>query len=186
MKYQIVGKNIVVTDAIRNALEKKLSRMDKYFVIGDDIDCRAVVSKIRSTAKVEVTIFTKHMIFRAEETDPDLYSAFDKAIDSLEGQMRKLKTRLSRRNRVGLGEAIAQAIAFDNIEGEAVDESEHKVVRLKSIYLEPMSLEDAIMRMEALSHKFFLYLDAEDNLISLLYIRNDGGYGIIQAENKIK
>ena len=100
--------------------------------------------------------------------------------------MRKLKTRLSRRNRVGLGEAIAQAIAFDNIEGEAVDESEHKVVRLKSIYLEPMSLEDAIMRMEALSHKFFLYLDAEDNLISLLYIRNDGGYGIIQAENKIK
>lgn len=110
MKYQIVGKNIVVTDAIRNALEKKLSRMNKYFVIDNDIDCRAVVSKIRSTAKVEVTIFTKHMIFRAEESDADLYAAFDKAIDSLEGQMRKLKTRLSRRNRVGLGKQLLKLL----------------------------------------------------------------------------
>lgn len=188
MKYQIVGKNIVVTDAIKSALEKKLSRMNKYFIMDDDenIDIRVVISKTRSTAKVEITIFTKYMIFRAEEKDEDLYAAFDKAIDTLEGQMRKLKTRLSRRNRISLGEAIAEAIALDNIEEVKEDVKDSKVVRLKSIYLEPMSLEDAIVRMEALSHNFFLYLDAEDNLISLLYIRNDGGYGIIQAENEIK
>lgn len=182
MKYQIVGKNIVVTDAIRNALEKKLSRMDKYFIINDDIDCRAVISKHRAMAKVEVTIFTKLIDFRSEEQDPDLYAAFDKAIDSLEKQMRKLKTRMSRKNRMSL----ADAIAFDNFEAIDVPEADEKVVRMKSIYLEPMDLEDAITRMEALSHKFFLYLDQEDGLISLLYVRNDGGYGIIQAENKIK
>lgn len=181
MKYQIVGKNIIVTDAIRTALEKKLSRMNKYFIINDDIDCRAVVSKHRTMAKVEVTIFTKHLDFRSEEKDPDLYAAFDKAIDSLEQQMRKLKTRMSRKKDMSLGEAIA----FANFEGAPLDD-DGKVVRMKSIFLEPMDLEDAIMRMEALGHKFFMYLDAEDNLISLLYVRNDGGYGIIQAENKIK
>ncbi|NMA23625.1 MAG: ribosome-associated translation inhibitor RaiA [Spirochaetales bacterium] len=181
MKYQIVGKNIIVTDAIRTALEKKLSRMDKYFIINDDIDCRAVVSKYRTMAKVEVNIFTKHLDFRSEEKDPDLYAAFDKAIDSLEQQMRKLKTRMSRKKDMSLGEAIA----FANFEGAPLDD-DGKVVRMKSIFLEPMDLEDAIMRMEALGHKFFMYLDAEDNLISVLYVRNDGGYGIIQAENKIK
>lgn len=181
MKYQIVGKNIIVTDAIRTALEKKLSRMNKYFIINDDIDCRAVVSKHRTMAKVEVTIFTKQLDFRSEEKDPDLYAAFDKAIDSLEQQMRKLKTRMSRKKDMSLGEAIA----FANFEGAPLDD-DGKVVRMKSIFLEPMDLEDAIMRMEALGHKFFMYLDAEDNLISLLYVRNDGGYGIIQAENKIK
>lgn len=181
MKYQIVGKNIVVTDAIRSVLEKKLSRMNKYFIITDEIDCRAVISKHRTDAKVEVTIFTKFLDFRSEEKDPDLYAAFDKAIDSLEQQMRKLKTRLNRKNKLSLGEAVA----FENFEAlETSDED--KVVRMKSIYLEPMDLEDAITRMEALGHKFFLYLDQEDELISLLYVRNDGGYGIIQAENKIK
>ncbi len=182
MKYQIVGKNIVVTDAIRSALEKKLSRMDKYFIINDDVDCRAVVSKHRAVAKVEVTIFTKFLDFRSEEKDPDLYSAFDKAVDSLEAQMRRLKNRLSRKNKL----SISEAIAFENFEAIEVDAEDEKVVRMKSIYLEPMDLEDAITRMEALGHKFFLYLDQEDGLISLLYIRNDGGYGIIQAENKIK
>jgi putative sigma-54 modulation protein len=132
-------------------------------------------------AKVEVTIFTKLLDFRSEEKDPDLYAAFDKAIDSLEQQMRKLKTRMSRKKDMSLGEAIA----FANFEGAPLDD-DGKVVRMKSIFLEPMHLDDAITRMEALGHKFYLYLDAEDNLISLLYVRNDGGYGIIQAENKIK
>lgn len=181
MKYQIVGKNIVVTDAIRNILEKKLSRMNKYFIINDNVECRAVVSSYKTVAKVEVTIFTKMLDFRAEEKDEDLYAAVDKAIDSLEQQMRKLKTRMSRKNKLSLGESVA----FENF--ESLDETEEeRVVRMKSIFLEPMTLDEAITRMEALGHKFFLYLDAEDKLISLLYVRNDGGYGIIQAENKVK
>lgn len=180
MKYQIVGKNIKVTDAIRQALEKKLSRMDKYFLINDDIVCRAVVSAYKVGAKVEVTIFTKMLDFRAEEKGDDLYATFDKVIDALEQQMRKLKTRMSRRNR----QAFAESIAFENIEAHS-EEEEDTVVRTKSIFLEPMVLDEAILRMQALGHNFFLYLDAEDNLISLLYVRDDGGYGIIQAENEI-
>lgn len=181
MKFQIVGKNIVVTDAIKAAVEKKLSKMNKYFIIDDNVLCRALVRSYKVGAKVEVTIFTPHMDFRVEEQDDDLYAAVDKAIDKLEQQMRKLKTRLDRRNKMSLGEALM----MENIVAEA-DEEDDKVVRIKSIFLEPMDLDEAITRMEALNHSFFMYLDSEDNLISLLYHRNDGGYGIIQAENKIK
>ena len=169
MKYQIIGKNIEVTEGIKEALLKKLHRMDKYFVINDDVECRAVVRTYKTGQKVEITIFTKMMDFRAEVIDNDLYAAFDLAIDKLEGQMRKLKTRLDRRNKDGLGKSIA----FEN-------------VRTKSYLLSPMSMEEAITRMEALGHDFFMYLDVDDDMISVLYRRDNGGLGIIQAENKLK
>lgn len=182
MKYQIIGKNIEVTDGIKEALLKKMSRMDKYFVIDDDVTCRAVVRTYKTGQKVEITIFTKMMDFRAEVVDDDLYAAFDLAIDKLEGQMRKLKTRLGRRNRDGLGKSIA----FENFDAEQEEEENDEVIRTKSYMLTPMSVDEAITRMEALGHNFFMYLDDEDQMISVLYRRADGGLGIIQAENSLK
>ena len=127
MKYQIIGKNIEVTEGIKEALLKKMSRMDKYFVIDDDVTCRAVVRTYKTGQKVEITIFTKMMDFRAEVVDDDLYAAFDLAIDKLEGQMRKLKTRLDRRNRDGLGKSIA----FENFDAEQEEEENDEVIRTK-------------------------------------------------------
>lgn len=181
MKYQIVGKNIQVTDAIANVIKKKLSKMDRYFIIDEDVTCRALVRTYKVGAKVEVTIFTKMMDFRAEVKDNDLYAAVDLAIDKLEGQFRKLKTRLDRSKRQGLADSINLA----NIKEDKAEAVLDEVVRTKSIFLDPMSIEEAITRMEALGHSFFMYLDVDDKLISVLYRRNDGGYGIIQAENKI-
>ena len=182
MKYQIIGKNIEVTEGIKEALLKKLRRMDKYFVINDDVECRAVVRTYKTDQKVEITIFTKMMDFRAEVIDNDLYAAFDLAIDKLEGQMRKLKTRLDRRNKDGLGKSIA----FENFEAEKEEAESDEIVRTKSYLLSPMSMEEAITRMEALGHDFFMYLDIDDDMISVLYRRDNGGLGIIQAENKLK
>jgi putative sigma-54 modulation protein len=181
MKYQIVGKNIEVTEAIANVIKKKMIRLDRYFVINDEVTCRAVVRSYKVGAKVEITIFTKMMDFRAEVKDNDLYAAVDFAIDKLEGQMRKLKTRLDRSKRQG----IADSLILENIESEKISTTMEEVVRTKSIFLNPMSIDDAITRMEALGHTFFVYLDIDDHLVSVLYRRNDGGYGIIQAENKI-
>ena len=182
MKYQIIGKNIEVTEGIKEALLKKLRRMDKYFVINNDVECRAVVRTYKTGQKVEITIFTKMMDFRAEVIDNDLYAAFDLAIDKLEGQMRKLKTRLDRRNKDGLGKSIA----FENFEAEKEEAESDEIVRTKSYLLSPMSMEEAITRMEALGHDFFMYLDIDDDMISVLYRRDNGGLGIIQAENKLK
>ncbi|MDD7618384.1 MAG: ribosome-associated translation inhibitor RaiA [Bacillales bacterium] len=181
MKYQIIGKNISVTDAIRDDIERKLRRMDKYFVINDDVLCRAVVRSYTVGAKVEITIFTKEMDFRAEVKNDDLYAAVDLAVDKLEGQMRKLKTRMDRTKE---SDSLGRALAMENIIEDA-EEDKEEIVRTKSIRLEPMSIDEAITRMEALGHSFFLYLDEEDDEIAVVYRRIDGGYGVIEAENRL-
>ena len=181
MKYQIIGKNIQVTDAISSAIKKKLSRMDKFFLINDEIECRAVVSVHGETQRVEITIFLPQMPLRAEVEDADLYAAIDLAIDKLVGQMRKVKTRMDCSGRT----SFAEAVQFQELEEEQGDKEEDVVVRAKSYYLQSMKIDEAILRMEALGHDFFLYLDEEDDRISVVYIRRDGGYGVIQAENPI-
>ena len=181
MKYQIIGKNIEVTDAIRADIERKLGRMDKYFLIKDDVLCRTVVRSYKVGAKVEVTIFTKAMDFRTEVKNDDLYAAVDLAIDKLEGQMRKLKTRMDRSKEAA---SLGEALALESFEADEAEEDE--IVRTKSIYLEPMTIEEAVTRMEAIGHSFFMYLDSDDDQISVVYKRFDGGYGVLQAENKLK
>lgn len=191
MKYEISGKQITITEGIDSHIRKKLSRMEKYFLINENVTCRVVCSAKKQKAKVEITIFIPAMTLRAEVEHEDLYAAVDLAIDKLQGQMRKLKTRLDRSN--AKKQNLGRAIAFENIEDmemlmedeEAVSKKD-TVVRAKSYYLEPMSIDEAITRMDALGHNFFVYLDEDDDRISVAYVRNDGGYGVIQAENPIK
>jgi len=182
MKYQIVGKNIDVTSAISNTIQKKLDHLNKFFVIKDDVTCRVVVRSYKVGAKVEITIFTPMMDVRAEVKDDDLYTAVDLALDKLNNQLRKLKTRIKNYKHAGLGESII----LDAIESEKAKSNKDEVVRTKSIFLNPMTMEEAITRMEALGHNFFVYLDVEDKQISILYHRQDGGFGLIQAENKLQ
>ena len=182
MKYTIVGKNIQVTDGISNKIQSKLAKMDKYFDANDDVQCRAVVRSYKNGAKVEVTIFTKAMTFRSEVTHEDLYAAVDLTIDKLEGQMRKLKTQLERKYG---HESLGKSIIYDAIEEAEEEAEESEVVRTKSYDLVPMTLDEAITRMEALGHDFFLYLDTDDEKISVVYARHEGGYGLIQAENEV-
>ena len=183
MKYQIIGKNIEVTDSIRYEVEKKLSRMDKFFVINDDVLARVVVRSYTVGAKVEITIFTKEFTFRTEVRNNDLYAAVDLAIDKLRDQMRKLKTRMDRSNKA---DSLGKAIVLEEIEEEEAAEELEEVVRTKSIYLDPMDLDSAITRMEALGHSFFIYLDSDDNQVCVAYKRLDGGYGVIEVENQLK
>ena len=182
MKYQIIGKNIHITDAISSSVQKKVGKLDKYFVITEDIECRVVASVHSEIQKVEITIFLPQMTLRAEVENNDLYAAIDLAIDKLRGQLRKLKTRMDRSNgKISLG----RAIDFEQVQDDEKQEND-VVVRTKSYYLEPMSLEEAIARMDGLGHNFFLYLDKEDDKIAVVYQRKDGGYGVIEAENPIK
>ena len=183
MKYQIIGKNIKITEGISAAIEKKLHKMDKYFLINDEVDCRVVCSTHETEQKIEVTIFLPQMPLRAEVTSQDLYAALDIAVDRLEGQMRKNKTRMDRSNN---RMSLAESIDFEQVQAEKEPEEKDVVVRAKSYYLQAMDIEEAITRMQALGHDFFLYLDKEDDRISVVYNRRDGGYGVIQAENPIK
>lgn len=176
MKVQIYGKNITVTPAIAEKIENKLSHLEKYFIIDENVVANVVVRVYPNKQKIEVTIPTKYAVLRTEVIDDDLYAAIDRAIDKLEDQIRRQKTRLTRKNKEKL------AYAFIEEDFEVMDEDDEELVKTKSIVPDTMELDEAIMRMEMLNHNFFIYRDDETNEIAVVYKRNDGGYGLIETE----
>ena len=173
MRFDIVGKNIEVTPAMREKIEKKLSGFDKYLLIDDDVIARVVTRVYPNSQKVEVTIPTKVGILRTEVENDDLYSAIDLAVDKLEEQLRRQKTRLEKRHRDSLAEAFLQQ------EMEAEEDIE---VKTKSVHIEDMDLEEAIMAMELVGHTFFVYKDEETGQPAIVYKRHNGGYGLIEID----
>lgn len=173
MKVSIYGKNVEVTPAMQEKIEKKLSFLSKYFVIDEDTTASVVVSVLPLKQKIEVTIPTRYGILRAEVAHDDLYSAIDLVVDKLEDQIRRQKTRLSRKNRDGLAKAFLDEDYF---------QEEEIVVKTKSISPEAMELDEAVMRMEMLGHTFFIYRDIGSDNVCVVYKRHDGGYGLIETE----
>lgn len=177
MKVQIYGKNITVTPAIAEKIEKKLNHLEKYFIIDENVIANVVVRVYPNKQKIEVTIPTKFAVLRAEVVHDDLYAAIDLAIDKLEDQIRRQKTRLTRKNKEKLAYAFLETEELD----EEYDEAD-EVVKTKSIVPDIMELDEAIMRMEMLNHNFFIYRDDETKEIAVVYKRHDGGYGLIETE----
>lgn len=177
MKVQIYGKNITVTPAIVEKIEKKLNHLEKYFIIDENVIANVVVRVYPNKQKIEVTIPTKFAVLRAEVVHDDLYAAIDLAIDKLEDQIRRQKTRLTRKNKEKLAYAFLETEELD----EEYDEAD-EVVKTKSIVPDTMELDEAIMRMEMLNHNFFIYRDDETKEIAVVYKRHDGGYGLIETE----
>ncbi|OLR65155.1 ribosome hibernation-promoting factor, HPF/YfiA family [Peptoniphilus porci] len=174
MLLNFVGKNIELTESLKNVAEKKFSKLDKYF--SKEVEARVVFSTIREEQTVEVTIFLPKTIIRAEETTDDMYSSMDNAVDALARQIRKHKTKLKRRYQNN------ETIRFDEIvEKEKVEEPENKIVKRKNFELSPMNEEEAILQMELLNHNFYVFLDADTDEVSVIYKRKDGNYGKIEV-----
>ena len=176
MKIIVRGKNIEITEAIESKISDKLSKLDKYFIMSDNVEAKVLIRTYPLGQKIEVTIPTEYVLLRAEVVDQDLYNAIDLVIDKLEGQIRKYKTRLSRKSK-------DNKLAFNIASIEPLeDQEEDIVVKTKTISPKPMDMEEAIMQMELIGHSFFVYRDTETNLISVAYKRHDGGYGLIETE----
>lgn len=175
MKFNIHGKNIEVTDAIRGYIESKIGRLDKYF---KDTDLEAVVNlRVRGKEQiVEVTIPASKMVLRAEEKHSDLYAAVDLVSDKLERQIRKNKTK-ARKN-------LKQTIVFTDFEVDASEDVDNSIVKRKVVDTKPMSEEEAILQMELIGHDFFLFKNDKTNELCVVYKREDGGYGILEAKAK--
>lgn len=178
MKVQIYGKNITVTPAIAEKIEKKLNHLEKYFIIDENVVANVVVRVYPNKQKIEVTIPTKFAVLRAEVVQDDLYAAIDLAIDKLEDQIRRQKTILTRKNK----EKLAYAFIEEEEIEEEFDDTDNELVRTKSLVPDTMELDEAIMRMEMLNHSFFIYRDDETKEIAVVYKRHDGGYGLIETE----
>lgn len=181
-RYNVRGENIEVTEAIRDYVEKKVGKLERYF--SDAPDATAHVNlKVytEKTAKVEVTIPLPYLVLRAEETSPDLYASIDLVVDKLERQIRKFKTKINRKSRE-TGMNTADAAALFNEEDENENDSELDIVRTKRLSLKPMDSEEAVLQMNMLGHNFFIFEDAETNDTSIVYRRKDGKYGLIETD----
>ncbi len=175
MKITLRGKNIEITEAIEEKVGEKLSKLDKYFIVSENVEAKVLVRTYPYGQKIEVTIPTEYVLLRAEVVDQDLYNAIDLVIDKLEGQIRKYKTRLNRKSK-------DNKLAFNLASIEPLDDEEDVLVKTKTITPKPMDMEEAIMQMELIGHSFFVYRDTETDAISIVYRRNDGNYGLIETE----
>ena len=173
MKLSVRGNKIEVTDSIKEYLNEKISRMDKYFDDPSKVEAIALISVRGREQKVEITIPLKKFQIRVEESHSDLYAAIDLAIDKLERQFRKYKTKLISKKRK---EVLEEQYP------EYIDNQIEDIVRRKKVFLKPIDEEEAITQMELLDHNFYLYKNIETNSICLIYKRNDNKYGIIEAE----
>jgi ribosomal subunit interface protein len=182
-RYNVRGENIEVTEAIRDYVEKKVSKLERYF--NDSPEATVHVNlKVytEKTAKVEVTIPLPYLVLRAEETSPDLYASIDLVVDKLERQIRKFKTKINRKSReTGLNNTAKAAIFLNGEETEDTS-SELDVVRTKRLSLKPMDSEEAVLQMNMLGHNFFIFEDSETNGTSIVYRRKDGKYGLIETD----
>lgn len=176
MKIKITGKNMDITDALREIAFKKLGKLDKYFQ--EDVDANVTFSVEKDRQIIEVTINLPGTILRAEEYSDDMYTSIDKAVDVLEGQIRKYKTKLQKRYQKG------ETIRFENIEPmpKPKEEDIPKLVKVKRFAMKPMDAEEAILQMELLRHNFFVFMNGETDEVNVVYKRKDGNYGLIEPE----
>ena len=173
MKFNIHGKNIDVTDAIKDYVESKIGRLDKYFK-DDVLECTVNLRVRGKDQIVEVTIPANRVVLRAEEKHNDLYAAIDLVSDKLERQIRKNKTK-ARKN-------LKQTIVFNDFDVDASEDVDDSIVKRKVIDTKPMSEEEAILQMELIGHDFFLFKNDKTNEICVVYKRKDKGYGILEAK----
>lgn len=184
MKYNIRGENIEVTVAIREYVEKKISKLNKYFEEKPTSEVNVKLSVYNNEQRIEVTIPMPDLLLRAEERHADLYAAVDLVVDKLERQIRKYKTKVNRKSR-----QQSQKLVFASLENEALaeknknDSNDIEIVKTKRFNLKPMDSEEAIMQMDMLDHSFFVFTNAVSGDTNVVYRRKDGRYGLIEPNS---
>ncbi len=174
MKFQFSEKKVKLPANVHAYAEKKVMKLARYFE--EDAEALVVFSVEKNRNNVELTVRGAGTVFRANESTSDMFASIDASIGTIEGQIRKNKTRLARRLRQDAFTRTVEATSF------AVEEPEDelKIERVKEFYFKPMTREEAILQMNLLDHSFFAFRD-EDNggCFAVVYKRNDGGYGLL-------
>ena len=176
MKFIIIGKNIDVTTGLREAVESKLGKLERYFTPDTEIHVTLSVQKERQ--KIEVTIPVKGTIIRSEQVSDDMYVSIDLVEEVIERQLRKYKNKLVARHQEGGGFKKE----FCDSENAVGDDNEIKIVRTKKFGFKPMYPEDACVQMELLGHDFYVFCNAETDEVNVVYRRKNGSFGLIEPE----
>lgn len=174
MKIIITGKNLDVSEGLRNAVEEKIGKLEKYFA--EDTTAKVTLSVEKDRQKIEVTIPVKGNIIRSEQTSSDMYVSIDLVQEIIERQLKKYKKKLidKKQNAVSFSDAFIEKIEDD--------EEEVKIARTKQFDIKPMYPEDACVQMELLGHDFYVFCNAETEQMCVVYKRKGGTYGMIEPE----
>ena len=178
MRYSFTGKNVTLTDSLRERARQKLDKLERR--LPKDVEVVVIFSAVRQENKVEVTIPLKKRILRAEVVETDMFSALDSVIDVLEKQMVKYKTRLRDRSR--RDSSFREEINYLPQEEEHGEEYPFVIERIKHFALKPMDAEEAVMEMELLGHGFYMFRNSSTDEVNVVYKRNNGSYGLIEPE----
>lgn len=185
MNVIIRGENIEVTPSLQDYAEKRIGKLEKYFHSPLPADARVNMRVHNTDQMVEVTIPLQGLLLRAEVGHNDMYAAIDQAVDKLDRQIKKYKTKIYRKSRQDTREVNRQlnsaaSTAIRTEESEAPEnDSQFEVVRTKRFVLKPMTVEEAILQMDMLGHTFFVFNNAENGATNVVYRRKDGRYGLI-------
>ena len=176
MKFQYSEKKVKLPGNVHAYAEKKVMKLARYFE--EDAEALVVFSVEKNRNKVELTVHGAGTWFRASESTSDMFASIDAAVGTIEGQIRKNKTRLARRLRQ---DAFTRSVQEEtSFAPESEEEEDLSIVRVKSFYFKPMTREEAVLQMNLLEHSFFAFRDADsDGAFAVVYKRNDGGYGLI-------
>ena len=174
MRFTITGRNIEVTQGLREAVEDKLGKLDRFFAPATEAVVRLSVQK--DIQKIEVTIPVKGHIIRAEESSSDMYVSIDLVEEILERQLKKYKNKLidKKQSAPSFSEAFLQE--------DASAEEEIQIVKSKKFAVKPMEPEEACVQMELLGHNFYVFLNADTEEVNVVYKRKGGTYGLIEPE----
>jgi len=170
MTTKIITKKFTLTDDVKARFQKKLKKLDKFFP--SDTEASVTLESLRVGERVEITIYRNGSIFRAEEIGKDYECALDKAVAIIERQIRKNRTRLEK--------SIYMQKDFFTQEEFLEAEDEFKISKVKKFNIIPMSVEEAILQMNLLSHTFFLFRNADTGELNVVYKRKENDYGIIE------
>jgi putative sigma-54 modulation protein len=185
MKVIVRGKNkFEPSNPIKEYATNKLQKLEQYFNKKEELEATVLCKVYDEYQTVEITIPTKNIILRAEVNAESVYSAIDLAIDKLESQIRKHKSKIYRslKHRSGVGQYYSTQVDFD-IEKMNTEILATNLVRNKSVELKPMTYEDAITQMEMLGHDFYIFLNQDTNKVCVVYLRSDHNYGMIETDH---
>ena len=174
MKITISGRNIEITQNLRDTITDKLSKLERYFTPDTEVNVTLSIEKERQ--KIEVTIPVKGRIIRSEQVSNDMYVSIDLVEEVIERQLRKYKNKIvdKKQNAVNFQKAY--------IENEYLENEEISIVRTKRFDIKPMYPEDACVQMELLGHNFFVFMNADTDQVNVVYKRKGNTYGLIEPE----
>ncbi len=176
MKITMAGKQIELTEGLKARIQDRFSKLDKYFY--KDTESFVTLSVQKEDQIVEATIHSGSLILRVEEATSDMYTSIDNAVEILERQLRRNKTKLEKK----MKKEFVETVAFEQIETLPADEDDIKIVRTKKIESKPMSPEEAVLQMELIGHAFFIFTNCDTGEKNVVYRRKKGDYGLIEVD----